>query len=83
MGSKITTYGDCSHKIKRCLLLGRKVKTHLDRVLKVRDIALQTKICRVKGMAFLVAMYRYESWTIKKAEVKILMLLNSVAVEDS
>ena len=52
LGSKITMYGDCSHKIKRCLLLGRKILTNLDRVLKGRDIALQTKICRVKGMAF-------------------------------
>ena len=60
--------GDCSHEIKRCLLLGRKVMTNLDSILKNRDIILPTKICLVKAMVFPVVMYGYESWTIKKAE---------------
>ena len=64
-GSKITADGDCSHEIKRCLLLGRKAMTNLDSILKSRDITLQTK---VKAMVFSVVMYGYESWTIKKAE---------------
>ena len=68
LGSQITTNGDCNHEIKRCLLLGRKVMTNLDSVLKSRDIALPTKICLVKAMVFPVVMYRHESWTIKKAE---------------
>ena len=67
-GSKITVDGDCSHEIKRHLLLGRKAMTNLDSVLKSRDITLTTKICPVKAMVFPVAMYGYESWTIKKAE---------------
>ena len=67
-GSKITADGDCSHKIKRCLLLGRKVMTNLDSMLKSRDITWSTKICLVKAMVFPVVMYGYESWTIKKAE---------------
>ena len=67
-GSKITADGDCSHEIKRCLLLGRKVMTNLDRVFKSRDITLLTKVCLVKAMVFPVVMYGYESWTIKKAE---------------
>ena len=67
-GSKITADGDCSHEIKRCLLLGRKVKTNLDNIVKSRDITLLTKVCLVKAMAFPVVMYGYESWTIKKAE---------------
>ena len=67
-GSKITADGDCSHEIKRCLLLGRKVMTNLDSILKSRDIALPTKVCLVKDMVFPVVMYRCESWTIKKAE---------------
>ena len=67
-GSKITADGDCSHDIKRCLLLGRKAMTNLDCVLKSRDITLPTKVCIVKAIAFPVVMYRYESWTIKKAE---------------
>ena len=67
-GSKITADGDCSHEIKRCLLLGRKVMTNLDSILKSRDITLPTKICLVKAMVFPVAMYGCESWTIKKAE---------------
>ena len=67
-GSKITTDGDCSHEIKRYLLLGRKNMTHLDSILKSRDITLSTKIHVVKSMVFPVVMYGYESWTIKKAE---------------
>ena len=68
LGSKITTDSDCSHKIKRCLLLGRKAMKNLDNVLKSRDITLPTKVHIVKVMVFPVVMYRYESWTIKKAE---------------
>ena len=67
-GSKITTDGDCSHTIKRCLLLGRKVMTNLDSILKSRDITLPTKVHLVKAMVFPVVMYECESWTIKKAE---------------
>ena len=67
-GSKITADGDCSHEIKRCLLLGRKVMTNLDSILKSRDITLPTKVCIVKAMVFPVVMYGCESWTIKKAE---------------
>ena len=67
-GSKITADGDCSHKIKRHLLLGRKAMTNLDSILKSRDIALLTKVCLVKAMVFLLVMYRCKSWTIKKAE---------------
>ena len=67
-GSKITADGDCSHEIKRRLLLGRKVITSLDGILKSRDITLPTKVRLVKGMVFLVVMYGYESWTIRKAE---------------
>ena len=68
LGSKITADGDCSHEIKRCLLLGRKVMTNLDSILKSRDITLPTKVCLVKAMVFLVVMYGCESWTIKQAE---------------
>ena len=68
LGSKITADGDCSHEIKRCLLLGRKVISHLDSILKSRDITLLTKVHLVKAMVFLVVMYGCESWTIKKAE---------------
>ena len=68
LGSKITVDCDCSHKIKRHLLFGRKAMTNLDRVLKSRDITLQIKIHIVKAMVFPVVMYRCESWTIKKAE---------------
>ena len=68
LGSKITTDGDCSHEIKRCLLLGRKVMTNLDSILKSRDITLPTTVCLVKAMVFPVVMYGCESWTIKKAE---------------
>ena len=67
-GSKITGDGDCSHEIKRCLLLGRKVKTNLDSILKNRDITLPTKVHVVKAVVFPVVMYGCESWTIKKAE---------------
>ena len=67
-GSKITVDGDCSHEIKRRLLLGRKVVTNLDSILKRRDITLPTNVCLVKAMVFPVVMYRCESWTIKKAE---------------
>ena len=72
MGSKITVDGDCSHEIKRCLLFGRKAITNLDSVLKSRDITLLTKVHIVKAMVFPVAMYRCESWTIKKAEHEII-----------
>ena len=68
LGSKITADGDCSHEIKRCLLLGRKVMTNLDSILKKRDITLPTKVRLVKAMVFPVVMYGCESWTIKKAE---------------
>ena len=68
LGSKITADGDCSHEIKRCLLLGRKVMTNPDSILKSRDITLPTKVCLVKAMVFPVVMYGCESWTIKKAE---------------
>ena len=67
-GSKITANGDCSHEIKRCLLLGRKVMTNLDIIFKSRDITLPTKVHLVKAMVFLVVMYGCESWTVKKAE---------------
>ena len=67
-GSKITADGDCSHEIKRCLLLGRKVLTNLDSIFKSRDITLSTKVCLVKAMVFPVVMYGCESWTVKKAE---------------
>ena len=67
-GSKITADGDCSHEIKRCLLLGRKTMTNLDSIFKSRDITLPTKVCLVKAMIFLVVMYGCESWTLKKAE---------------
>ena len=68
LGSKITAHGDCSHEIKRSLLLGRKAMTNLDSILKSRDITLPTNVPLVKAMVFPVVMYRYESWTIKKAE---------------
>ena len=68
LGSKITVDGDCSHEVKRRLLLGRKALTNLDSVLKSRDVTLLTKICIVKAMVFPVVMYGCESWTIKKAE---------------
>ena len=68
LGSKITADVDCSHEIKRCLLLGRKVMTNLDSILKSRDITLPTNVCLVKAIVFPVIMYGCESWTIKKAE---------------
>ena len=68
MGSKITADGDCSHEIKRCLLLGRKVMTNLESILKSKDITLSTKVCLVKAMVFPVVMYGCESWAVKKAE---------------
>ena len=70
LGSKITADGDCSHGIKRCLLLGRKVMTNLNSILNSRDIALSTKVCLVKAMVFPMVMYGCENWTIKKAEKK-------------
>ena len=70
LGSKITADGDCSHEIKRCLLLGRKVMTNLDSILKSRDITLPTKVRLVKALVFPVVMYGCESWTIKKAECR-------------
>ena len=79
-GSKITVDGDCSHEIKRCLLLGRRAMTNLDNILKSRDITLLTKVLIVKAMVFPVGMYGYESW-IKST--KELMLLNFGAGEDS
>ena len=68
LGFRITADGDCSHEIKRCLLLGRKVMTNLDSIFKSRDITLPTKVRLVKAMVFLVVMYGCESWTVKKAE---------------
>ena len=68
LGSKITADGDCSHEIKRCMLLGKKAVTNLDSILKSRDIALPTKVCIVKAMVFPVVMYKCESWAIKKPE---------------
>ena len=68
LGCRITADGDCSHEMKRLLLLGRKVITNLDRILKSRDITLSTKVCLVKAMVFPVVMYGCESWTVKKAE---------------
>ena len=81
LGSKITADSDCSHEIKRHLLLGRKAMTNLGSILKSRDIILLTKVHIVKAMIFPVVMYRYESWTIKKAVE--LVLLNCGAGEDS
>ena len=83
LGSKITADGDCSHEIKRCLLLGRKVMTNLDGLLKSRDITLPTKVRLVKAMIFPVVMYGCESWTVKKVECQELMLFNCVVWDDS
>ena len=83
LGSKITADGDCSHEIKRRLLLGRKVMTNLDSILKSRDIILPTKVRLVKAMVFPVVMYGCESWTVKIAERRKLMLLNCGDGEDS
>ena len=82
-GSKITADGDCSHEIKRCLLLARKVMTNLDSILKCRDITLPTKVRLVKAMVFPVVMYGCERWAVKKAEHEKLMLLNCGVGEDS
>ena len=82
-GSKITADGDCRHEIKRRLLLGRKVMTNLDSILKSRDITLPTKVRLVKAMVFPVVMYGCESWIIKKAESRRMMLLNCGVGEDS
>ena len=82
-GSKITADGDCSHEIKRRLLLGRKIMTNLDSILKSRDITLPTKVRLVKSMVFPVVMYGCESWTIKKLSTEELMLLNCGGGEDS
>ena len=82
-GSKITADGDCSHEIKRRLLLGRKVMTNLDSILNSRDMTLPTKVHLVKAMFFPVVMYGYESWTIKKMRAKELMLLSCAVGEDS
>ena len=85
LGSQITVDGDCSHEIKRHLLLERKVMTNLDSILKSKDMTLPTKVRLVKAMVFTVVMYVYvyESWTIKKAERQELMLLNCGVGEDS
>ena len=82
-GSKISADGDCSHEIKRRLLLGRKVMTNLDSILKSRDSTLPTKVRLVKAMVFPVVMYGCESWIVKKADAKELMLLNCGVGEDS
>ena len=83
LGSKITTDGDCSHEIKRRLLLGGNVITNLDSILKSRDITLSTKVHLVKAMVFPIFMYECESWTVKKADAEELMLLNCGVGEDS
>ena len=82
-GSKITADGDCSHEVKRHLLLGRKVMTNLDSILKSRDITLPTKLHLVKAMVFPLVMYGCESWTVKKAERRRIELLNCGVGEDS
>ena len=82
-GAKITTDGDCSHEIKRRLLLGRKVMTILDSILKSRDITLPTKVYLVKAMVFPVVTYGCESWTVKRLSAEELMLFNCGVGEDS
>ena len=82
-GSKITADGDCSHETKICLLLRRKARANIDSVLKSRDITLPTKIHIVKAIFFLVLMYRYESWTIKKAEHQKFDAFNCGVGEDT
>ena len=83
LDSKITAHGDCNHEIKRSLVLGRKAVTNLDSILKSRDITLPTKVHLVKAMVFLVVMYGFESWIIKKAECQTIDALNCGAGEDS
>ena len=83
LGSKITADGDCSHEIKRRLLLGRKVMTNLDSIFKSRDITLPTKVRPVKAVVFPVVMYGCESWTVKKAECRRIDALNCGVGEDS
>ena len=83
MGSKITADGDCSHEVKRHLVLGRKVMTNLDSMLKSRDIILPTKVHLVKAVIFPVVMYGCESWTVKKAECEKLMLVKCGVGENS
>ena len=83
LGSKITADGDCSHEIKRCLLLGRKVMTNLDSILKSREITLPTNVHLVKAIVFPVVMYGCESWTIKKAEHRKIDALDCGVGEDS
>ena len=83
LGSKITADGDCSHEIKRCLLLGRKVMTKLDSIVKSRDITLPTKVRLVKAMVFPVVMYGCESWTVKKAECRRIDAFELSVGEDS
>ena len=82
-GSKINADGDCSHEIKRCLFLGRKIMTKLDSIFKSRDITLPTKVYLVKAMVFPVVMYACEGWTVKTAEHRRIMLLNCGVGEDS
>ena len=82
-GSKITADGDCSHEIKICFLLGRKVMTNLDSILKSRDVTLPTKVCLVKALVFPVVMYGCESWTIKKAEGQKIDAFELCVGEDS
>ena len=83
LGSKVTADGDCSHEIKRCLLLGRKAMTNLHSILKSRDITLPTKVHLVKAMVFPVVMYGCDNWTIKKAEHQRIYVLNCGIREDS
>ena len=83
LGSKITADGECSHEIKRCVLLGRKVMTNLDSILKSRDFTLPTKVHLVKAMVFPVVMYECERWTIKKAEHQKNCCFQTCAGEDS
>ena len=83
LGSKVTADCDCSHEIKRCLLLGRKAMTNLDSILKSRDITLPTKVHLVKAMVFPVVMYGCDNWTIKKAEHQRIDVLNCGVREDS
>ena len=82
-GSKITADGDCSHEIKRCLLLGRKVMINLDSILKSRDMTLSTKVHLIKAMVFPVLMYGCESWTVKKAERRKIDAFELWCLEDS